>query len=325
MSKIIVDSLYSKVESSLKNKENLKMFKTNLDKYMAQYAEIYAAPGPSKRPVFSEKNIKDFFDVVGLTGAEINSTLEKVKEEFNSQLQVASTPIYTPISLAFRYFLTKNDKENVDRCIGYLIVAMYPALHWRYFKQFGKEPNPAAMAYTINNLSNKFNLKHANSLWEALMELETTCVEYFKKDLIRGADNDIIRFINSSRTRMNSFLRKITNEFMSVLSSKKYLGKEFESFEEDNYHEADSDTYAIDRIVNKVVTSLVVQGPDMRLIDMSAKNCKVSVNLLRSYVTTMVGGEHREDIQAIMYNQTEVVIKVIQYQKLAQTISLYIA
>lgn len=300
MSKIIVDSLYSKVESSLKNKENLKMFKTNLDKYMAQYAEIYAAPGPSKRPVFSEKNIKDFFDVVGLTGAEINSTLEKVKEEFNSQLQVASTPIYTPISLAFRYFLTKNDKENVDRCIGYLIVAMYPALHWRYFKQFGKEPNPAAMAYTINNLSNKFNLKHANSLWEALMELETTCVEYFKKDLIRGADNDIIRFINSSRTRMNSFLRKITNEFMSVLSSKKYLGKEFESFEEDNYHEADSDTYAIDRIVNKVVTSLVVQGPDMRLIDMSAKNCKVSVNLLRSYVTTMVGGEHREDIQAII-------------------------
>ena len=299
MSKIIVDSLYDKVEASLKTKEKLQMFKMNLDKYMAQYAEIYSAPGPSKRPIFSEKNIQDFFDVVGLTAEEIDVTLAKIKKEFNSQLQVATTPIYTPISLALRYFLSKNDSENVDRCIGYMIVAMYPALHWRYFKQFGKEPNPAAMAYTINNLSNKFNLKHANSLWEALMELETTCVQYFKKDLIKGEDNDIIRFINSSRTRMNSFLRKITNEFVSVLSSKKYLGKEFESFDEDNYHEADSDTYAIDRIVNKVVTSLVVQGPDMRLIDLSAKNCKVSVNLLRSYITTMIGGDHREDIQSI--------------------------
>lgn len=299
MSKIIVDSLYDKVEASLKTKEKLQMFKMNLDKYMAQYAEIYSAPGPSKRPIFSEKNIQDFFDAVGLTAEEIDVTLAKIKKEFNSQLQVATTPIYTPISLALRYFLSKNDSENVDRCIGYMIVAMYPALHWRYFKQFGKEPNPAAMAYTINNLSNKFNLKHANSLWEALMELETTCVQYFKKDLIKGDDNDIIRFINSSRTRMNSFLRKITNEFVSVLSSKKYLGKEFESFDEDNYHEADSDTYAIDRIVNKVVTSLVVQGPDMRLIDLSAKNCKVSVNLLRSYITTMIGGDHREDIQSI--------------------------
>lgn len=299
MSKILVNSLYKNVETSLGKKENLQKFKTNLDKYMSQYIDIYSAAGPSRRPIFSEKNIDDFFQVVGLTHEEVNNALEEVKKVIPIG-QVASTPIYTPITLAFRYFLIKKDKENIDRCLGYLIVAMYPMLHWRYYKSFGKEPNPAAMAYTINNLSNKFSIKHANSLWEALMELERTCLEYFKNDLIKGEDNDIIRFINSARTRMNSFLRKITNEFMSVLSSKKYLGNEFESFDENNYHEADSDTYAIDRIVNKVVTSLVVQGPDMRIIELSAKNCKVSTNILRSYVTTMIGGEHREDIQSIV-------------------------
>ena len=299
MSKILVNSLYNNVETALETKANLQKFKSNLDSYMVQYMSIYSSPGPSKRPIFSEKNINDFFQVVGLSHKQVNDALKEVKKSIPIG-QVASTPVYTPISLAFRYFLIKNDKANVDRCLGYLIIAMYPALHWRYYKSFGQEPNPAAMAYTLNNLSNKFNIKHTNSLWEALMELERTCLNYFKRDLIRGDDNDIIRFINSARTRMNSFLRKITNEFMTVLSEKKYLGNEFESFDEDNYHEADSDTYAIDRIVNKVVTTLVVNGPDMKLIELSARNCKVSTNLLRSYVTTMIGGEHRDDIEAIV-------------------------
>lgn len=299
MSKVLVNSLYSNVEASLGTKENLQRFKTNLDKYMVQYIDMYSTPGPSKRPIFSEKNIGDFFNVVGLTHKQVGDALKEVKKTIPIG-QVASTPIYTPISLAFRYFLIKNDKENIERCLSYLVVAMYPALHWRYYKSFGQEPNPSAMAYTLNNLSNKFSIKHTNTIWEALMELERTCLNYFKKDLIRGEDNDIVRFINSARTRMNSFLRKITNEFMTVLSEKKYLSNEFESFDENNYHEADSDTYAIDRVVNKVVTSLVVHGPDMKIIELSAKNCKVSTNLLRSYITTMIGGEHREDIKNVV-------------------------
>lgn len=300
MSKILVDSLYKKVEDSLSNKANLQKFKSDLDIYMSKNMEIYSAPGPSKRPIFSEKNIDDLFKATGLTHQEVGQALKAVQKQFHSQLQVASTPVYTPITLSFRYFLIKKDDANVDRCLGYLIVSMYPMLHYRYYKSFGQEPNPAAMAYTLNNLSNKFSIKNANTLWEALMNLERTCLEYFKKDLIRGDDEDILKFINSSRTRMNSFLRKITNEFMEVLSSKKYLGTEFESFDEEDYHEADSDTYAIDRIVTKVTQSLVVHGPDMRIVELSAKNCKVSVNMLRSYVTIMVNGEHREDIQHIV-------------------------
>lgn len=299
MSKVLVDSLYKNVETSLGTRDNLQRFKTNLDKYMVQYIDMYSTPGPSKRPIFSDKNIDDFLNVVGLTHEQVGQALKDVKKHIPIG-QIASTPIYTPISLAFRYFLIKNDKDNIERCLSYLVITMYPVLHWKYYKNFGQEPNPSAMAYTLNNLSNKFNIKHTNTLWEALIELERTCLNYFKKDLIRGDDTDIIRFINSARTRMNSFLRKITNEFMTVLSEKKYLSNEFESFDEDNYHEADSDTYAIDRVVNKVVTGLVVHGPDMKIIELSARTCKVSTNLLRSYITSMIGGEHRDDIQSVV-------------------------
>ena len=113
-------------------------------------------------------------------------------------------------------------------------------------------------------------------------------------------DKAIVDFIESFKTRLNSFLKKLRDEFETVYREKKYLGDEFESMEDDNYREASSDTQAINNITNKVVSSLVVQGSDMRVIELCAKNCKVSTNVLRSYISTMVVNDQRDEIENIV-------------------------
>lgn len=296
MSKVLVDDLFPKVSQSLKDKSNLKKFKENLDRYMAHNAEIYAAIGPYKRPIFSDKNIDDLITLVGLTRNEIKASLKR-SPYIKSTWVEANKPFNVAISLVIRHFLIEKDEGNVDNALSYLIVSMYPILHYRYFQY---EPNEAALTYTLNNLSNKFNLRQNRSLWVTLKDMATVCLNHFQKVIVEGTDKAIVDFIESLKTRMNSFLKKIRGEFNEVYQKKLYLGNEFESFEEDNFHEASSDATAIETISNKVVSSLVIHGPDMRIVALCAKNCKASSNMLRSYLSTMITNEQRDDIQKIV-------------------------
>jgi len=102
------------------------------------------------------------------------------------------------------------------------------------------------------------------------------------------------------KTRLNSLLKKIANEFYRNSELGKYMNLDSDNLEEENYHEADSNTFAVERLTNNVVLKLVVEGPNMRLVTVAANLCKVSVSELRNYVNTMVVSENREDIRAIV-------------------------
>lgn len=298
MSKVLVDNLYEKVSKSFGNKDNYNTYKRNLDKYMMENAEIYAAIGPYDRPIFSEKNINDLITVTGLNVPDIKETLKKCSYIKPSWVE-PNKPQNVAICLALRYFLLQKNNVGVTTTLSYLVVSMYPIMNYRYFQY---KPNEAAMTYTINNLSNKFNLKQDKSIWVTLMNMATVCMEHFKKPLVDGTDKAICDFLNSFKTRLNSFLKRIRGEFSEVYEKKLYLGTEFESTEEDNFHEASSDSTAIHNIVNKVVSSLIIHGPDMRLITMSANNCKISVTLLRSYLVQMINDDHISEIETILEN-----------------------
>lgn len=291
--KELVNSLYGKVETALSNKSNISEFQYNLDKYMAANVDIYSAIGPYKRPIFSDRNINELINVVGLSIPEIKAALKKSSYIKSSWVEV-NKPFNIAIVLTMRYFIIKNDARNIANSLSYFIVSMYPIIHYRYFKYL---PNESALTYTMNNLSNKFNIKQDKSMWITLSNMAQVCLNHFKDELIKGTDKAIADFIESYKTRLNSFFKKIRGEFAEVYEKKLYLGKEFESFEDDNYHEGASDTTAITNITTKVVQHLVVQGPDMRAISLSANRCKVSVNLLRSYLIELITKEHREDIE----------------------------
>lgn len=289
--------MYDDVASALENKTNLAVFQSNIDKYMAKWADAYSAIGPYKRPIFTDTNINDLITTVGLTKDKIKQALKSCKEVKSSWVEV-NKPFNIAISLVIRYFLIQKNEKMLDLALSYFVVSMYPIMHYRYFRY---EPNEAALTYTINNLSNKFSLKQDKSLWVTLKKMVTVCAEHFKDKLIEGSDKAIIDFIQSFKTRLNSFLKTLCREFDKVYKQKLYLGEEYENLDDDDaYHEASSDSLAVATFTTKIVTSLVVNGPDMRAITLSANNCNVRVTILRSYISAMIVNEQRKDIEQIV-------------------------
>jgi hypothetical protein len=296
MSTILRDTLYPNVSTALTHKETLKKFNTDLDTYMAFNIDKYSTIGPIKRPIFSQTNIDNLISVVGLSGDQIKQALNKVKS-VQGDWKNMNNPFNVAIVLSIHHFINTNDKDNIDKALSYMAVSMYPSLHFKYFKY---EPNEAMMTYTINNMSNKFKIKQNSSVWESVVETMSKVIELHKPRLKVCDDRAMLLFINDVKTRLNSFLRKIANEFYMVEKEGKYMQLDRESFDEDNYHEADSNMYAIERITNNVVTTLVVNGPDMRLVEIAAKNCKVSVNELRNYTQSMITDKQRKDIRDVV-------------------------
>lgn len=296
MSKILVDSLYPTVEGRLKEAKNTKLLKNSLDDYMVRNAHKYTTQGPIYRPIFSQTDRDKVYDIIGLLPKDIMITIKQSKA-IGSEWKIMNDPFNTALCLMTRFYSIQKNKDMIVMTLQYCIISMYPSLHYKYFKY---EPNEAIMNYTINDLSNKFKIKQKGILWEALVDIVIKAHELHNDKLIKGEDEAFIAFIQDVKTRLNSFLKKISNEFYDNEKQGKYLNSEHESFDEENYFESDNNSYAIERVSNKVVTHLVVNGPDMKLVEISAKMNKVSINELRNYTQTMINGKQREDIKDVV-------------------------
>lgn len=169
-----------------------------------------------------------------------------------------------------------------------------------FSKYYKYPPNESAMAYTVANLSQRFKLKKAGTILAALMDIMEICYNTHKSRILKGTDVDFLKFINDATSRINSFMKKLRNEFEENIKNNNYLQSEHDDFSDESYYEADNDSFAIDRITNKVLTNLVVNGPDRYLVELSAKNSAVSVNTLQTCVLTLISEDNREEIRQMI-------------------------
>lgn len=302
-STILIDNLYDKVHKSLSDKSSYQSIKSEFDKYMSKNIDKYmTVTAPAKKPIFLDNEKNKFISTVGLNGYDIVDCVKQtVKQGVIKNWYQLDNPYFISTALATRYYTKTNNDAGVKLCFGYMILERYPSLHHKYFGKMGaSHPNPNIMEYTINNMSSKFKIKQSSSLWEAMIDIVSTAYDHFKKDIERGYDTDIHNYMMRVQTSLNSFMRKITNQYSENWRAGNRTKVETEIFEDDNYYEGDSNSYAIERISNSVVSHLVVNGPNMQLVDMAAKMNQVSVSLLRSYTQSMINDKHRDEIRQII-------------------------
>ena len=158
------------------------------------------------------------------------------------------------------------------------------------------------MNYTINNLTNKYKIKQMGSIYNALLDTTLVSHENAKDDLIKGDDKAIIDYLNSAQTRINSMLKNIADEYYNNHKQQNYLNLEEDKNTEDDFRMADSNIFSVDKLTNQVLLKLLIDGPNIRLIDYAAKLCSVSVSELRNYINFMVVDENREEIKTIIEN-----------------------
>lgn len=291
------------VKQSLSQKENYLLYKNTIDRHVASNHTIYGAPYPLKAPVFYTKEQDAMFAAMGLDKDIVKDHMKLMaKTDSRWKIRGVDHAINLAVCLALQLFADLKDERQTINALSYFICFQYTLLHNKYWGQsFGKNgPPESVMMYAVNNMSDKFRLRATGNLWGLLYETTRGCYDYHKVKIKKGEDEDFVRFIADARTRLNNILKAISHEFYEAYTQKNYMQTEADVMDEEKYHEVDNNTQVVERITNKVLTNLIVNGPDARIVELAAKSATVSVNQLRNYCSVLIRENHREDIRVII-------------------------
>lgn len=290
------EELYPLISKGLSRPEAQRELKREIGRYIDFNTAKLTTQGPSGRPTFNDKDKEKVYDAAMVRKEHVSEILKR-NPMIKGQWKIMNDPFNAVTAVSIRYAAIEKKDDLVHSLILYLTLSMYPSLHYKYFKY---EPNEQVMAYTISNMSNKFKIKQVNTVLEALIETSMKCYELQKPGLISGSDKEIVDFVMDIKTRLNSLLKNIASEFYKNKEQNLYLNSDGDSYEEGNYYEADSNSYAVERITNKVSLKLIVDGPDTATISMAAKWCQVSNNEMRNYINTLLVSENKDDIRELI-------------------------
>lgn len=284
MSKIIIETLYNKVNSNMSNKNNVTMFKTHANKYFDRNSEILFDVKLTKQLLFSDNDKEIIFNLVNLTPEEIKKTIKQSKF-IKDSWQIMNEPLNIAFVLAIKYFEDNKMKKELELLLIYYSCYFYSSLFYKFFPY---APNENIMNYTINNLSNKYKIKKLGSLFKCLQDTVKVSHDKYDVKLVKASDEDLAQYIQCLKTRINEFIKNIANEFYKNEKEKKYINFEQDDYSEDNYHIADNNSFAIQRVTDKVLLNLTQNGPDMRFVQASANMNQISVSVFRNAVLNIM-------------------------------------
>lgn len=275
---VILANIYPKVEQAFTSKETQRKFSAIVASYVDRNVNRLSTAGPSKRTLFSDMERNKVYDLIDFDPKTCKAIV-KQSNYIKASWKIVNDPFNLVMMMILRYAkLNQLDQIN-QLAVTYLTLSMYPSLHYKYFKF---EPNEAIMQYTINNLSNKFKIKQVGNILQALVDTTALADKTYDKNIRHANDKELTDYINAYKTRLNSLIKKIRDAFEKDYRSGNYMNTERDNEDENDFKTSDSNSLLIQRIVDQVVLKLSVNGPDSRIVDISAKMNQVSVNETRN-------------------------------------------
>lgn len=275
---VILANIYPKVEQAFTSKETQRKFSAIVASYVDRNVNRLSTAGPSKRTLFSDMERNKVYDLINFDPKTCKAIV-KQSNYIKASWKIVNDPFNLVMMMILRYAkLNQLDQIN-QLAVTYLTLSMYPSLHYKYFKF---EPNEMIMQYTINNLSNKFKVKQVGNILQALVDTTALADKTYDKNIRHANDKELTDYINAYKTRLNSLIKKIRDAFEKDYRSGNYMNIERDNEDENDFKTSDSNSLLIQRIVDQVVLKLSVNGPDSRIVDISAKMNQVSVNETRN-------------------------------------------
>ena len=285
----LVDNIYPIIKGTLDSTPaNVKALKEAVAVYLDANMAKLSSAGPTYRTLFTEEDKRILF-INTATSPELVERVLPLSAYIKKHWRNIVIPFNVVCALTITYAKRTNNAELAQYMLMYLVLSMYPSLHSKYFK-YGV--NPQIMDYTINNLSKKFKIKNMGTIWNTLLDTAIVCDKTYTKNIIRANDKDITDYIESLKTRLNALLKKIKSEFTKNYNDKNLMGVEKDNEDSDNFSRAESNSYIIERLANSIALKLAINGPDMRLIQISAKLNSVAVNDMRSTINNLTADKN---------------------------------
>lgn len=298
---IFITELYPYVEKAFSNKSNISKFHAIVGEYVDHNSKVLTDIGPFDVAYFTEKNISDVFDLIGINPKIVTDIQKKTKAPNigPSMKKILTNPFNILMTMIIKYAYTTNNDDLKYTSVLYFSLSMY-----QYFfrqKYFKFTPNRNIMEYTINNLSMKYMIRQSDNLMDAWYKTANGVPVLFEKDLKSNklTDGKVYLLIQYTFTRLNAFMKNIYDAFIKNHAKGNYINLEADSTDPDNYREANSTIYVINQLVDNLLMKMLVEGPPVQLITKSAKYNTVSINELRNHINKIVVDENKDDIKSL--------------------------
>lgn len=299
---VIKEKIYPLVEKEISKPQSKNKFKEIVAAYMDKNIDKLSTAGPVYRTLFTDYDTGQVFNLLNIDPKQIQETL-KLSNYIKGSWMNVSNPFNIVSAMIIRYAKISKDQALMSSAIMYLTLSMYPSLHYKYFKF---QPNEEIMAYTVSTLNLKYKIKNTGTMWKALIETTSLSDATYTKNLLNCSDKDVTDYIQAFKTRLNSLLKNITNNFMKNHKAQNFLNMSEENDDPDNYKVADSNSYIIERMSNSISLKLSVSGADAVIVKLAAQLSNISINDLRNTVNDIIADKEnkndvRKMIESILY------------------------
>ena len=286
--KYFVDGFEDRI--SINIKRNLPKILQLISKYIDKNSEVLFDIGPIERLYFGENDKNVIFELLEVTPKELKEVI-KISPAIDDNWKISSNEFNLLMTLVIRELTKAKKKKEAEYCISYLSCALYSSINFKYFRF---EPNRNIMTFTINNLSNKYLIKQLGSLYKAIHATAIKSHDTYKDELLEGTDKNVVKYINSLKTRLDNLIQNIAKEFYKNHQEGNYFNSEQDNYEEDNYYITDNTSFAISRISDKVTMEVLSRGIDQQVAKNAANMCGVSVNAVRNALNDLINKKDEE-------------------------------
>lgn len=297
---IIKSKLYPRVEKTLSTTEGGNKFSRLVQEYVNRNSSRLTTIGPMYLVAFGATDKQGFYDCFKIQESEIKDIITEVTEAVNAKaswLLIKNNPIFTLFYCVIRYYTLKKDTKRLNNALIITALAFYPSMFNKYFRF---DPNPGVMQYTIDNLSTRFMIKKTNHVFGMLTTSIQGSWKFHEKRIIDGSDQNCIQFIQRIRNDQNSLLKKIAHEYHNNYKKGLSVYTAVDSYDDAIVVDNENDSNRVEKITDKVVLQLTLNGADLKFCDTAAQAGGVSMIDVRNYITMIAVDKYTDDMKRLV-------------------------
>ena len=294
---IIKDELYPKIDAVLSTDQGKRNFNNIIGRYVSRNNDKLTTSGPQYLIPFTMKDKQEYFDLFSVSDTEVAALVDKITKQVNDKANwrlFKNNPIFFIFYCCIRYATLSKDTKLLNSALIAMALSVYPSIFAKYFRY---EPNPNIMQYTIDTLSNRFIIKKSNHIFGTLTYSIQSSWKFHEKDFSRGADQDVIRFIQRIRNDQNSLLKKIANAYQTNYKKGLFVTTQVDAYDDNINVDNVNNTNKVETLSNKIVLSMLTNGVDLRIADFASNAAQVSKLDLRNYISLIINEKESETMK----------------------------
>lgn len=292
-----------------------KKFKKLVSDFINRNMTELNKSGPINLIAVTDIDKDNFFNLFGINKKELISTIASATSKINDKANwklIQQNPLFSLLYMTIRHYIIKKDENGIKAAITMYALASYPSVFSLFFKHGAKED---VMAYTIDNLTEKFTIKKEGTIFKTLISSITGSFTFLKKEFIGADDVEIVRWVTRIRNDQKSLIKKIANLYYENDKKGLRILTQTENFGDGNMiQDTLNNTGIVENTTRKVAQAMIINGVDMVRASAAAKFAQISMSDLRMYLTKMVTDKKVDEISKFIESVLFTFLYIDNYQ-----------